>query len=119
MTTPLAADYELAIDQGATFERTVEWHDADGAVVDLTGYTAAFGIYASRTSAALGGAALLSLSEAAGLTLGGTAGTIDIELTAAQTAGLTFLTGYYLLKLTLSGTVTRLMEGTARMNRGV
>lgn len=114
-----AADFELTIDQAATLDRTVSYYDEDGALVDLTPYTATFGIYSSRQSAATGGAALLALTQGSGLTNGTTAGTIRIQISAAQSAALNFLSAYYLLKLTAGATVIRLLEGTAKLNRGI
>lgn len=119
MSATVAANFDFPIDQGTTLTRIVTWVDADGNAVDLTGYTATFKIWASRQVAAAAGATLLSLSNGSGLTLGGTAGTVQIDITAAQTAALSFLTAYYALKVTSgSAVVTRLLEGKAILNRG-
>ena len=83
------------------------------AVVDLTGYTAAM---KARTDYTAGSAAIaLGTAE---ITLGGTAGTIRVQQTAAQTATIGSAAGYatvnyvYDLELTSSGgEVTRLLQG--------
>lgn len=58
--------------------------ESGGAVVDLTGYTALLKVrgYPDATTS------LLSLTDGSGITLGGTAGTIDIAFTAVQTEAL-------------------------------
>jgi hypothetical protein len=57
--------------------------------------------------------AVLSLTSGTGITLGGTAGSILIEATATQTAGI--LAGPYVYDLEMvspASVVTRLVEGT-------
>lgn len=111
--TALAADYELEIEQGATFERRVAWYDAGGSAVDLDGATAAWGIWASRAAAGNGSPALVTGSAAVD------GGEIVLGLTAAQTAGLAFLRAYYQLNVTRGLVVTRLMAGAVILSRGV
>ncbi len=53
--------------------------------VDLTGYTAVLKVRASREPDAV---ALVSLTDASGITLGGAAGTIAVEFSEVQTAAL-------------------------------
>jgi len=62
----------------------------------------------------------LSIStESGNITLGGTAGTIDIEILTAQTATLT-TDGYYDLELILpSGEVERILQGQVLLDREV
>ena len=83
------------------------------AVVNLTGYTAAMNARTDYTA----GTAAITLGTA-DITLGGTAGTIRVQQTAAQTAALGSAAGYasvsyvYDLELTSSGgEVTRLLQG--------
>jgi hypothetical protein len=112
---PLSADTgtptKLVCKQGETFNRTVTW-SIDGVPVSLTGYTAAMQVRTDYTSTS----AILSLtsSPAAGLTLGGAAGTIAISVSAITTTGLTSGSYVYDLELTSpspSSEVTRLLEG--------
>lgn len=65
--------------------------------IDLTGYTANLKIRASRDASA---AALVSLTQADGITLGGVAGTVAVALSAARTAALPAGTCFYDLVLT-------------------
>ena len=63
---------------------------------------------------------ILSLTQSAGLTLGGVAGTIIIALTATQTAAL--VAGNYVYDLELAssgGVVTRLVQGTLAVSAEV
>ena len=105
----MAANYDITIEQGATFQLNLIWKDSAGAPIDLTGYTAKMQVrqrYASDD-------AVLSLSTTAGtIVLGGVAGTINITGPAADTAAITIKQGVYDVELTSAGgIVTRLIEG--------
>ena len=94
--------------QGASFDRTLTWK-IDGTAVNLTGYSARMQVRSTYSSST----AVVSLTDGSGITLGGAAGTIVIEITAATTAGIA--EGQYVYDLELvsgSGAVTRLVEGT-------
>lgn len=106
----LAGTANITIEQGAAFSQLILWKDASGNPVDITNYTAKFQIRASKEDTT----ALISLTQASGLTLGGAAGTIAISLTDTQTAALTFVKCYYDLLLTPStpaNSSIRLLEG--------
>jgi Na+/serine symporter len=105
-TTSVDVPTKLICKQGSTFTRTVTWSQ-DGVPVNVTGYTAAMQVRSSYTSAT----AVVSLTSGAGITLGGTAGTIQITISAAATAGIPAGNYVYDLELTSGGTVTRLLEG--------
>jgi hypothetical protein len=114
MTLPQTLD--LLIPQGATFSRVIRWK-ADNANVNLTGYTARMQL---RTSAE----AITTLedltTENGGITLGGTAGTITLSLTATETAALPATRAVYDLELVSSGgVVTRLVEGVVTITRNI
>jgi hypothetical protein len=102
--------YDLRLEAGADFERTLTWV-ADGDAVNLTGYTARLQIRDKQTSTE----PLLALTtENGGLTLGGAAGTIALVISAAGTMTLSdaLLTGIYDLELIApAGRVTRLLRG--------
>jgi hypothetical protein len=68
-------------------------------LVDLTGYTAVLKIRVSPSSTT----ALLTLTQADGITLGGTAGTIAVAITAARAAALPVGTLAYDTVLTTPG----------------
>jgi hypothetical protein len=100
---------KLICKQGETFTRTVTW-SIDGSAVNLANYTAAMQVKSSYTS----NTAILTLTStpAAGITLGGAAGTITLTISAADTADLAVGTYVYDLELTSDDdTVTRLLEG--------
>lgn len=107
--------YPIFIKQGATFQITITW-EVGGALVDITGYTARL---QARTSIAVT-TTFISLTDGAGLTLGGVAGTIIVDLTAAETAAITETIGVYDLELeSPGGTVTRLLQGSVTINQEV
>lgn len=105
----MATKYNLAIEQGATFRRTLTWQQANKRPVNLTGYTALLQV--RETAAATG--VLLSLStENGGLTIAGSTGQITILITDEQSLALTFTSGVYdLLLMAPNGDRVRLIEG--------
>jgi hypothetical protein len=110
-----AGELNLTVEQGTTFSQTLTWK-IDGTAVNLTGYTARMQARDDVTSSAT----ILSLTQSAGLTLGGVAGTIIIALTATQTAAL--VAGNYVYDLELAssgGVVTRLVQGTLAVSAEV
>ena len=103
----------LVIEQGATFKFTISWMLAEGsAPVDITGYTARMHI---RDNIDAVDPALVELTtENLRITLGGTSGTIQLSLSAVDTAAITFTEGVYDLELVNTGgtgDVTRLTYG--------
>lgn len=66
---------------GETFKRRLTLVDSAGAAVSLTGCTAMMQVRAS-----VGGTVIFDLTSSSGITLGGAAGTIDIQISAASTA---------------------------------
>jgi hypothetical protein len=102
-----AGVYQVNIEQGATFRLHVTWQAPNGSPIDLTGQTAHMQIRTAHD-----GALLLELTDTAGITLGGTAGTIDIVITATQTSSLTVWRAVYdLYIIPVVGDRTRLLEG--------
>lgn len=121
----MAARFDFAAEQGATFDQTLTFKAA-GVAVDLTGYSAKLQVRASYGA----GSTLLDLTSGGGaITLGGAAGTIRIVATAALTGGVTVpdtgdippkLFAVYDLILTApGGAVTRLLEGQFTISRRV
>lgn len=103
----MTATYDFTAGQGETFDRTVTWK-IDDVAVNLTGYTARLQIRKTHKSTS----AVVSLTSSSGLTLGGSAGTIQIVISATATAALT--AGKYVYDLELvsaGGVVTRVIEG--------
>lgn len=83
MTFPLHAD--LIVRENADYTAEFLAQNPDGTAVNFTGATAAQLMVRADISDA---AAVLTLALGAGITLGGTAGTITIAITAAQASGL-------------------------------
>ena len=101
---------DMSCYQGASFDYTLTWQTG-GTPVNLSGYTARMQVRDGYD----GGSAIVSLTSGTGITLGGTAGTILVALTATQTAAIDATpSGQYVydLELVSGSTVTRLVEGT-------
>jgi hypothetical protein len=115
----VAGVHDFVIYQGADWGITLTW-TAYGSLVDLTGWHAHLQVrpgFASQTPAVL-----INLTDpSGGITLGGTAGTISLALSAAQTAALSFASpAVYDLKMTNpSGSVTRLLQGAVTLSQQV
>lgn len=101
--------------QGASWDYTLTWQTA-GTPVNLTGYTARMQVRPSYDS----GSAVVSLTSGTGITLGGTAGTVLLEMNATTTAALDGTpNAQYIYDLELisgAGYVTRLVEGNFFIN---
>lgn len=113
-----AGQYNFSIEQGATFDRRITWKDDQDKPITLEGYSARMQIRLTHSSSEK----LISLSSApgGGITLGGSAGTIDILISALATALLDFDMAVYDLELISSGgEVTRLLEGTVTLSKEV
>jgi hypothetical protein len=98
--------YNITAYQGATYDIRLTW-SIGGTAVNLTNYTAAMQVREAADSET----AVLSLTNGSGITLGGTAGTIDINV-AYQTMG-SVVAGQYVydLELNSGSQVTRLVQG--------
>ena len=104
----MTATYDFEAGQGETFDRTVTWK-IDNVAVNMTGYTARMQVRKTHRSTS----PIVSLTQASGLTLGGSAGTIQIVISATATAALT--AGRYVYDLELvsaGGVVTRVIKGS-------
>lgn len=104
-----AATHNLIIDQGSDWRVTLIYKDSAGAVIPLTNYTAALQLRTTYDAAS----ASLNLATGSGITITALAGKIDIHATAAQTGALVAGDYVYDLEITLSGEVTRLIQGRA------
>ncbi len=101
------ATLNLVCYQGASFDYALTWR-TNGTAVNLTGYSARMQVRESYDA----GTAVVSITSGTGITLGGTAGSIILELTPTTTAGVP--SGQYVYDLELQtsgGYVTRLLEG--------
>lgn len=117
MTCGIAGLYNITCQQGATFQRQVTWTDSAKDPYNLTGYTARMQVRANATSNTV----IIELTtENSRITLGNTAGTVDLLIPAANTTTLT--AGQYVYDLELvsgGGVVTRLLEGNFKVSAEV
>lgn len=112
------ARWNIEVDQRATLSEVHTWYDANNQLVDLTGYSALMEVRTDPASAAV----VFSASTANGrVLLGGTAGTVELNVPASVTQGLDPEVSYvYDLTLTSSaGDVTRLLDGVLTVSVAV
>jgi len=108
-----AGKYNFTIEQGATFDELLIYKDDSGALVDLTGYSARMQVRVKITDAQT----LISLTDTAGITLGGATGTIHLFISDIDTAALPITNAVYDLELVdATGVVTRLLEGAVSLS---
>jgi hypothetical protein len=104
----MAGTHNFLCEQGATFTREITWLDSEGVPVNLTNYTARMQVRATASAAST----LISLTSSGGdITLGGTAGTINITISATATAGVAAGCYVYDLELVDGTTVYRILQG--------
>jgi hypothetical protein len=111
-----ALKLNLTFEQGAEYSKRLVWRDKNKRAVDLTGYTALL-----QVRDKVGGTVLVEMStENGGITLGGKAGTIQLKLTPAQTAALTFQSAVYDMYLYVGDeSAIRLIEGAVKLSPAV
>ena len=100
------ATYNIKAYQGATYDLNMTWA-IGGTAVNLTGYSAAMQVKENASSTA----SVLSLTNGSGITLGGTAGTIAINVSATTMGSATSGNYVYDLELNSGSEVTRLLQG--------
>jgi hypothetical protein len=100
--------HDITIPQGTTWSLDLVYKRGS-APVNLTGASARMQLRTSYDAPT----AAISLTHTSGITLGGTAGTIKVSLTEAQTQALPAGRYVYDLELVLNSEVTRLIEGVA------
>lgn len=103
-----AGIYNFTLDQGSDWDLNVVYKDANGDVINLTGYTAAMQLRQNYNS----DTADLTLSTSnGGITITGAQGKLVLHATAGQTGALD--AGFYVydLEITSGGVVTRLIQG--------
>lgn len=112
-----AGKLDITIEEGADFFLFLTWLDNDGNAKDISSYTARMKIKESVVDAG----EIDNLTSGTGeITLGGTAGTIQIDIAAGVTANYDFDWGVYDLELiSAGGVVTRLIEGAVKFSREV
>lgn len=109
-----------AIFKGQTLRETVSWatrasESDDPVAVNLTGCTARAQFRANVNAT---GEPLLELTtEDGGIVLGGVAGTVQLVITAAETAAITWATAVFDCEIVLAnGDVRRLLQGDVEVD---
>lgn len=113
-----AGIYNIVIEQGADFSLPLTWRDGTNALVNISGYSARMQIRENYESDDY----IVSLTSGinGGITLGGAAGTILVEISAAVTATMSQSAAVYDLEMVSSaGVVTRLVQGNVYISREV
>lgn len=105
----IAGDYDFTVDQGATFNNVLTWKNSDNTPINLTGYTARMQVRADYDATVI----VLELTTTNGrITLGGSAGTITLNVAATVMAAVNYGKYVYDIELISSGgVVTRLLMG--------
>lgn len=108
----MALKANIVIDQGASFETTIDVTDEDGTVVNLTGYTGAAQMRKHYTSSA---------QTAFTVAISSAAGQVTLSMNSATTNSISAGRYVYDLELTetATSTVTRLVEGIVTVTPGV
>ena len=99
---PQTYDIQLLETESLNLSLTVYTDDAATTLLNLTGYTATFTLRDKP-----GGTTVATLTSGSGITLGGTAGTITITRTPAQTAAWKKDKGAYDLTVTSADSTAR------------
>jgi hypothetical protein len=112
-----AGIYDFYVEQGATFLKTITWKNSSSVAIDLTGYTARMQFRRSKSSTEV---LFSGTTENGIITLGGSTGTIAINIPATSTDDFSFRGAVYDLELQSSGgIVTRLIEGSVELSKEV
>jgi tRNA threonylcarbamoyladenosine modification (KEOPS) complex Pcc1 subunit len=109
-----AATHNFLIEQGTTFTKSFIWKDSAGDVINLTGFTARMQFRQNVSSSSI---LLSATTENSKIVITGAEGKVTINLSASDTAALTFSTAVYDLELISSASeVTRLVGGTVTLS---
>lgn len=114
-----AGKYNIALDQGSTLNLQLIYKDSNSQIIDLTGYSAKMQIKSDYADNIPTTYLTLSSSLGSGLTITPVSGTIDVLIPADSSSLMTFDTAYYDLEITSGSTVTRILQGTVKINKQV
>jgi hypothetical protein len=112
----VAAIHDFVIEQGSTVAKVFTWKDSSGTAISLVGYTARCKIKKRISDSE----ELFDLTtENGGITLGGIAGTIQLNISAANTSAVSGYGVYDVEVISSGGLVTRIAEGNILFKRNV
>lgn len=121
----LAGIYNITCQQGSTFSRTITLNYPDPTSPpseptylpwNLTSYTARMQVRRTLESA---NAVITLTTENGRITLGGTTGIIELNISATDTAGITDSGVYDLEIISSTGVVDRILQGTFTLSQEV
>lgn len=119
----MTGTYNFTVTEGADFNVMLTWTaGSPAAPVNLTGWSAHMQIRSGPYMDSSGSIIADLSSPSDGIVLGGTAGTINLVIAAADTTGwgLGQSAAFYDLKMTNpSGNVTRLLQGSVLVSQAV
>ena len=105
-----AGYHHFVIEQGATFSKILTLKDSSDTVINLTGY--ASGEMDLRTNHDASTTFLTLTTSNSRMSLGGSAGTVTLTVSASDTSGLDVQDGVFDLELTdASSNIYRILEG--------
>jgi len=115
-----AAQYDFQLEQGVTYKKHLLYSDSLNQPIDLTGWSSRMQIR-TRVTDVIPTVSITSDAATSDvntlITMGGTAGTLDVYMSDIVTSGLNFKTAVYDLEIVApNGDVTRLISGTITLS---
>ena len=122
-----AGKYNIVIEQGATYDVTVEYKDSNNNPIDLTGYSGRMQIRPTIGSTTTYLCLSSSLNpDGTGLNFSGsngatppTSGSIRIYISAISSSMLTFDQAVYDLEIASGSYVSRILQGNVKLSKEV
>lgn len=111
----MAGYYDFTVERGVTFKRTLGWR-VGGLPVDITGFTAR--LEGRRTPSQPVPDFVLTSDPGGGITMGGSNGRIDVNITPSGSSELKSGIYFYWLDINTGSEVTRLLEGRVTVKEG-
>jgi len=112
----IASGYDTIIDQGADWYINFVCQDPDDAPINLTGSTAALQLRSLPDDPT---AVLTLTTENDGIAITGDEGLVAVHATSTQTNAIITGIYYYDLELSISGTITRIIQGQVTVSAQV
>ena len=124
-----AGKYSFVLEQGATTNFEIQYKDANGSAINLSGYSGKMQIksdYADNNPTTYITLSSSLKADGTGLNFSGSngstptqSGSIGIYISAVSSSLLTFDTAKYDLEIVSGGTVSRLLEGNIKLSKQI